>query len=104
MTDEELAVSIEDALREVNDPEVGLNIVDMGLVYGVALTKNTGVVEVTMTLTTPTCPAGGAILEGVERRLARVDGVKEVVLDLTFEPAWTPEKISAKGRALLGWG
>lgn len=103
MTDEELALSIEDALREVHDPEVGLNIVDMGLVYDVSLTKETGVVEVQMTLTTPTCPAGEAILEGVERRLSRVEGVKEVVLDVTFEPPWTPEKISPKGRALLGW-
>lgn len=102
MTDEELALSIEDALREVNDPEVGINIVDMGLVYEVSLTKETGVVEVLMTLTTPSCPAGGAILEGVERRLARVEGVNDVVLDLTFEPPWTPDKISAKGRALLG--
>ena len=103
MTDETLGDAIQAALREVHDPEVGLNIIDMGLVYEVAFRADTGVVEVLMTLTTPSCPAGETILEGVHRRLARVDGVQDVVVELTFEPRWSPADISDAGRAQLGW-
>lgn len=103
MTDETLGASIREALLEIEDPEVGLNILDMGLVYDVRCNAESGVVEVLMTLTTPSCPAGEMIVDGVNRRLSRVDGVTQVLVDLTFDPPWTPESISDDGRAQLGW-
>lgn len=88
------------ALREVEDPETGLNIVDLGLVYETVLAPD-GEARVLMTFTTPFCPAGDVLLEGVERRLGRVPGVAAVSVEVTFEPPWTPERISAAGRSFL---
>lgn len=89
------------ALRKVYDPETCLNVVDLGLIYGVAVQD--GAVEVSMTLTTPACPAGEAIRDGVDRALRSLPGVAAVDVEVTFEPPWTPERISAEGRAALGW-
>ncbi len=75
-----------------------------GLVYDLAFVSERGVAQVTMTFTSPFCPAGGVMTEGVERRLLRVEGVSEVAIDVTFEPRWTPERISEEGRRQLGWG
>jgi metal-sulfur cluster biosynthetic enzyme len=97
--------TLRDALRDVEDPETGLNIVDLGLVYGVTFdAAGGGTARVTMTFTTPACPAGGLMLDGVDRRLRRVPGVADVDVTVTFEPRWTPERISGAGRAQLGWG
>ena len=90
-----------DALRNVYDPETCLNVVDLGLIYAVAVRE--GSIAVQMTLTTPACPAGGPITEGVDRAVRRLPGVADVDVQLTFEPRWTPERISAEGRAALGW-
>jgi metal-sulfur cluster biosynthetic enzyme len=90
------------ALHEVHDPETGINLVDLGLIYA-AVWDAGGVVRVTMTLTTPACPVGGMMVEGVERRLARLPGVTSVAVDVTFDPPWTPERITPAGRAGLGW-
>lgn len=103
MTDGEFGALLKEALYEVHDPEVGLNIIDMGLVYEVAFSAESGVAEILMTLTTPTCPAGEMIVEGVRRRLELIEGVKEVNVELTFEPRWSPSAISDAGRAQLGW-
>lgn len=91
-----------EALRDVEDPETGLSVVDLGLIYDVRVGSE-GQVSVQMTLTTPACPAGEMITQGVERRLLLVPGVKEVSIDVTFEPRWTPDLISPEGRAQLGW-
>ncbi len=101
MTDEELRQAIWEALHDVHDPEVGLDIVNMGLVYEIKL--DAGTVDVVMTLTSPSCPAGERIVEGVYRRVMRVPGVTEVFVPVTFEPPWSPAKISEAGRAQLGW-
>jgi metal-sulfur cluster biosynthetic enzyme len=90
------------ALRRVRDPEIGLNIVDLGLVYDLAV-GGEGDVEVTMTLTTPGCPLHAAIDQAVQRALGRVAGVRSVRVNLVWSPPWTPELISAEGRAQLGW-
>jgi metal-sulfur cluster biosynthetic enzyme len=94
---------LREALRDVEDPETGLNLVDLGLIYDVAFEPATGVAHVTMTLTSPFCPAAGVMTDGVERRLARVPGVRGVAVDVTFEPPWTAERISDEGKRLLGW-
>ena len=90
------------ALRNVYDPETCLSVVDLGLIYTVAVRERT--VSVSMTLTTPACPAGGPITEGVERAVRALPEVEDVNVELTFEPRWTPERISPEGREQLGWG
>jgi metal-sulfur cluster biosynthetic enzyme len=75
----------------------------MGLIYDVAWDDATLAADVTMTLTTPHCPAGPMIVEGVRRRLERVDGVGDVRVHVTFDPPWTPERITPAGRRELGW-
>jgi len=98
--------ALDAALHEVLDPETGVNLVDLGLIYDAqhVPAEGEGVVKVTMTLTTPACPAGEVMVEGVKRRLLRVEGVHRVEVDVTFEPRWTPERITEAGRAQLGWG
>jgi metal-sulfur cluster biosynthetic enzyme len=94
---------LEFALHEVFDPETGVNVFDLGLIYGVDWEADSGEAEVRMTFTTPACPAGGVMTEGVERRLALVPGVRSVRVEVGFEPAWTPERITPAGREALGW-
>lgn len=91
------------ALREVYDPETSLNVVDLGLIYSVAV-KPDRTVAVSMTFTTPSCPAGGPMMEGVDRAVRALPEVEDVAVELTFEPRWTPERISREGREQLGWG
>ncbi len=104
MMNELIEEAARDALREVEDPETGLSVVDLGLIYGVTFRPESGRVEVRMTFTTPACPAGDVMSDGIERRLLLVPGVKEVEVEVTFDPPWTPERISPDGRARLGWG
>ena len=98
------------ALRDCFDPEVKLNLVDLGLIYDVAIEpdpNSTPVfprqrVKVTMTLTTQQCPASGLIFEQVNNRLASIQQIGKVEVDLVWEPKWTPHKISPAGRKQLG--
>lgn len=99
-----MAVSEEsawEALKTIPDPEFGLNIVDMGLIYSVE-TNETGI-HVIMTLTTPNCPSGDWIYEGVKTALRQLPESGDVVVDMVFEPAWTPEKLSEEGKRQLGF-
>lgn len=93
---------IREALRSVVDPELHLNIIDLGLVYAIEQPAD-GEVQITMTLTTPGCPIGTTLVQAVERVVAPLPGVKRVHVTLTFEPRWSPELISAAGRAQLGF-
>ena len=95
------AETIRKALRGVKDPELNLNIVDIGLVYDV-LVNETGDVHVTMTLTSPGCPAGPEIVEDVRRTTADLEGVNSVEVEIVWEPYWTPEKMDPRIRAFLG--
>jgi metal-sulfur cluster biosynthetic enzyme len=88
------------ALRKVKDPELGLNIVDLGLVYDIAITEND--IHVDMTLTSPGCPAGPQIMTDVERALQALPGVGEVELNLVWSPYWTPDRIEPRVRAYMG--
>ena len=89
------------ALRAVKDPELGLNIIDIGLVYDVTVT-DTGVAVVKMTLTSPGCPAGAEITDDVKRTLMDLDGITAVDLEIVWEPYWTPDKMDPRVRAFLG--
>ncbi len=87
-------------LATIPDPEFGLNIVDLGLIYDVACAGSE--VRVVMTLTTPTCPSGGWIHEGVRAAIVQLPGVTAANVDLTFEPPWSPEMLTPAARAFLG--
>lgn len=89
------------ALASILDPEFGISIVDLGLIYHVDCPGND--VHVVMTLTTPACPSGGWIHEGVRTALQSVPEVKDVRVDLVFEPPWSTDMLSAKARQQLGW-
>jgi metal-sulfur cluster biosynthetic enzyme len=92
--------SIRSALRQVVDPELGCNIVDLGLVYGIAIIGAT--ITVTMTLTTSGCPMHESIASGVQAALLDLDGVKEVDVQVVWDPPWTPARMTARGRAETG--
>ena len=89
------------ALKDVYDPEIPVNIVDLGLIYGIDVDDD-GHVHVDMTLTAAGCGMGPFIAQQAEWAIAEVDGVKDVDVEITFEPAWTPDKITEDGRKLLG--
>jgi len=90
------------ALKDVLDPELGISIVDMGLVYNVKVDKE-GNVEVFMTLTSMGCPLLGTLEEEVKNRLSEIKGVKKVAVKFTFDPPWTPQMMSKKARSKLGF-
>ena len=91
---------VRDSLREVYDPELHYNIVDLGLVYDIDVAD--GDVHVLMTLTTPACPIAPMITEQVTELLGIMPGIKDVDVEFTFEPPWTPEMMSDEARADLG--
>jgi metal-sulfur cluster biosynthetic enzyme len=93
---------IRDACATVNDPEFGLSIEDLGLIYDASI-DDSGRVVVAMTLTSPYCPAGDVIVNAVTAVVAAVTGVTAVDVQLVWEPAWTPECVTPKGREYLGW-
>ncbi|MDH4216936.1 MAG: metal-sulfur cluster assembly factor [Gallionella sp.] len=91
------------ALRGVIDPEVGLNIVDLGLIYGVEISD--GKVHVDLTMTTPACPMGEMILDNARQALtALAPAGTEIELKLVWEPPWTPDRMSEHARKHFGWG
>jgi metal-sulfur cluster biosynthetic enzyme len=89
-------------LYEVIDPELGVNIVDLGLVYDLAVTDD-GVVRIAMTLTTPGCPLGGFLEDEIRECLTQLPRVRDVSVQLVWEPPWGPERMSDVARAQLGW-
>jgi metal-sulfur cluster biosynthetic enzyme len=88
------------ALRRVKDPELNLNIVDLGLVYGVRVDGSK--VSVDMSLTSPGCPSGPEIMTGAEEVLRTLPGVEDVQVNLVWTPFWTPDRIEPRIRAYLG--
>jgi metal-sulfur cluster biosynthetic enzyme len=89
-----------EALRQVNDPELGINIVDLGLVYDVEIEDRT--VHITYTLTTMGCPIGPLIENQIEEMLQGVEGVDELKAEMVMSPPWTPDKMSEEAKAALG--
>lgn len=91
-----------EALRKIHDPEIPVNIYDLGLVYALAVDEATGRVSVEMTLTAPGCPVAQEFPATVERAVRQVPGVKEAKVTLVWEPPWSPERISTAARLQLG--
>ena len=92
-----------DALSEVQDPEMPVNLVDLGLIYGIS--EHDGVVDVDLTFTAMGCPASDFILDDVRERLLRESGVREVRVNIVWDPPWTVSRMTEAGRdALESWG
>lgn len=90
-----------DALSNVIDPELGLDFVELGLIYGVEI--DGGDVEVTFTLTTPACPIGPHVSEQMEEFVSELEGVKSVQCNMVFTPPWSPERMSEDAKFALGF-
>ena len=92
-----------EALRQVEDPELGMDIVELGLLYDVDV-EDGSKVRVTYSLTSMGCPAGPLIQEDIVRVAREVPGVEDVETELTWDPPWTPEKMSDDAKFILGFG
>ena len=88
------------ALRKVKDPELNLNVVDLGLIYDIAVDGSN--VRVDMSLTSPGCPSGPEIMGDVERMAKSIEGVGDVSVNLVWSPMWSPERIEPRVRAYMG--
>lgn len=88
------------ALRKVKDPELNLNIIDLGLVYDIRVEGSE--VQIDMTLTSPGCPAGPQIMTDIERAVKAIPGVTDVAMNLIWTPFWTPDRIEPRVRAYMG--
>jgi FeS assembly SUF system protein len=97
----ELYENVIDALKEIFDPEIPVNIYDLGLIYGVEVTKE-GQAVVTMTLTTPHCPVAESMPAEVEMRVAAVPGIAFADVNLVWDPPWDPQKMSDDAKLELG--
>ncbi len=100
--EEALRENITDALRLVYDPEIPVNVFDLGLIYDILIYPDR-TVKIVMTLTTPNCPAAGILPAQVETRAANVDGVAEARVELTFDPPYTPDRMSEAAKLELGF-
>jgi len=98
---ETLKEQVLEVLKEVHDPELGVNIVDLGLVYGVEIEGSS--VHITYTLTTMGCPIGPLIEAEMKQFLSGVEGISEVNAEMVLRPAWTPEMMSDEAKAALGF-
>lgn len=96
-----LADLVREQLKTVIDPELGLNIVDLGLIYDVEVEDKRALV--TMTLTSPGCPAGGMIMSGAQEAARSLDEIDDAEVKLVWKPFWTPDRIDPEVRAALGF-
>lgn len=97
--------AVREALRQVIDPELGINIVDLGLVYGVDIDESHSRVRVVMTMTSPACPLGDYLKDLVDSTVKwQVPDVQEVEIALVWEPPWNPDMMSAEARRQLDGG
>jgi metal-sulfur cluster biosynthetic enzyme len=92
---------VEDALSNVIDPELGLDFVELGLIYGIEV--DGGRVHVTFSLTTPACPIGPQVSEQIEEFVSELEGVTAVESTMTFSPPWTPDRMSEDAKFALGY-
>ena len=97
----DLQAAVIEALREIYDPEIPVNIYDLGLIYGVEVDENADA-TVTMTLTTPHCPVAESMPGEVEMRVTSVPGIRDAEVNLVWDPPWGPHKMSDEARLELG--
>jgi len=101
-TPEEIKNAVIEMLRSIFDPEIPVNIYELGLIYEINLIKE-DVVEVVMTLTSPNCPVAGTLPGEVEQKVKSVSGVSDAVVELVFEPAWNQDMMSEEAKLELGF-
>ena len=89
-------------LRTVFDPEIPVNVYDLGLIYNIDI-QDDGVCHITMTLTAPSCPAGDFIVEDIRQKVGSVEGIRDVNVDLVFEPEWNKDMMSEEDKLELGF-
>lgn len=94
---------IEEVLATIPDPEIGVSLWDLGLIYDIVIDADTGSISVKMTLTTIGCPLFSLIADPIKKEVGKLDGVTKVLVELTFEPPWTMERMSEKAKAQLGY-
>ncbi|QNL50061.1 DUF59 domain-containing protein [Olivibacter sp. SDN3] len=97
-----VADKITEQLETIFDPEIPVNICELGLIYEVN-TKEDGTAKIIMTLTAPACPVAGELLDEVQRKVAGIDGVKNALVELTFDPKWDKSMMSEEARLELGF-
>ncbi len=97
-----LSEEVTGRLQEVYDPEIPVNILELGLIYELSISKD-GIVKVVMTLTAPGCPVADQIIQEVEEKVSSVPGVKEVRVEITFDPPWNRDMMSDEARLELGF-
>ena len=93
---------IETVLKTIPDPELGISVLDLGLIYGTEIDAKTGTVTVIMTLTSIGCPLYSLIADPIKEKIAGLPGVKKVHVELTFEPPWTLDRMSKDAKIQLG--
>ena len=98
----QIEVQIVRVLRNIFDPEILVNIYDLGLIYEVKVQEG-GVVKITMTLTAPACPVADQLVQEVHDQVLDIEGVKQVEVDLTFDPRWTKDMMTEEAKLDLGW-
>jgi FeS assembly SUF system protein len=95
-------VEVMDALQECYDPEIPVNIVDLGLIYNVDIDDEAGQVKITMTLTAMGCPMAGEVVDEVQMRVQQVENVNTCKVDMTFDPPWSPDRMTEDAKWELG--
>ena len=99
----QLTEKIIETLKLIFDPEIPVDIYELGLIYDVFVNKEKNGVKIIMTLTTPNCPVAESLPQEVKDRVNAIEGIEDVVLDLTFEPAWTQDLMSDEAKLALGF-
>ena len=94
---------IEEVLDTIPDPEIGISLVQLGLVYGINIETKTGLVTITISLTSIGCPLFDQIAQPMKEKVTALEGVKDVIVELTFDPPWTVDRMSADAKLQLGF-
>ncbi len=102
-TIEKIKEKIKKKLGEVIDPEIGIDIVNLGLIYEIKIERDLSKATVKMTATTPMCPLLGEMLSEVEEKLSQIEEVEEIAVELVWEPKWGPEMMSKEAKEMLGF-
>ena len=102
VSEEEIKNKILSKLEEVIDPEIGVDVVNLGLIYSIDIDLENKKGRVKMTATTPTCPLLGELLSEVQAKLSEIEELDEIAVEITWDPPWTPERMSKKAKELLG--
>ncbi len=92
---------IEETLKKIFDPEIPVNIFDLGLIYDISISSDF-IIDIKMTLTTPNCPAAGSLPLEVERKVASIPGVQDVKVEIVWDPIWSPDMMSEAAKLELG--